>query len=268
MPGLWAFPQVCFIPRGSYAGFLKRSSTWERLRQPAASSIAPHMRDEGSHNVGLFVALNEAIQIGRAQWAFACRFHTSSVWDRRSGAALVMCWICSSAQVARASIPRETSIPTSLALPHLTGALFPRWALEGGRDATLRRLAHTQDRRQLHADITANFRKWSDPEGIAIARFVPDPHFEGMNMVQIATELGCDPAEAALRLYERAEVGAIARAMQDADVEAIACHPLIAVEALMAVRWRPVACWRWGSYTRAAMAPIRVSWRSSCASVG
>ena len=48
-------------------------------------------------------------------------------------------------------------------------------------------------------------------------------------MVQIATELGCDPAEAALRLYERAEAAVIARAMQDADVEAIACHPLIAV---------------------------------------
>jgi len=111
----------------------------------------------------------------------------------------------------------------------LTGALFPPWALAGGRDATLQRLAHTQDRRQLHADITANFRKWSDPEGITIARFVPDPHFEGMNMVHIATELGCDPAEATMRLYERAEASVIARAMQDVDVEAIACHPLIAV---------------------------------------
>jgi N-acyl-D-amino-acid deacylase len=50
-----------------------------------------------------------------------------------------------------------------------------------------------------------------------------------MNMVQIAAELGCDPAEAALRLYARAEAAVIARAMQDADVEAIACHPLIAV---------------------------------------
>src|SRR5207247_5393538 len=111
----------------------------------------------------------------------------------------------------------------------LTGALFPHWALEGGREATLRRMADASDRWQLHADITANFAKWSDPEGITIARFVPDTHCEGMNMVQIATELGCDPAEAAMRLYERAEASVIARAMQDADVEAIARRPLIEV---------------------------------------
>src|SRR5262249_15414096 len=88
-------------------------------------------------------------------------------------------------------------------------------------------MADASDRRQLHSDIAANFTKWSDPEGITIARFVPDPGFEGMHMVHIAAELGCDPAEAALRLYERAEASVIARAMQDADVETIAPHPLV-----------------------------------------
>jgi N-acyl-D-amino-acid deacylase len=119
--------------------------------------------------------------------------------------------------------------PYLAASTSLTGALFPHWALAGGRDATLQRLAETQARRQLHADITMNFRKASAPEGITIARFVPDPHFEGMHMGHIATELRCDPAEAALRLYARAEAAVILRAMQDADVDAIASHPLIAV---------------------------------------
>src|SRR6266568_862009 len=203
--GAMGFSTGLFYTPGSYAGL-----------------------DEGRHNVGLFVALNEAIEIGRRTGMRVQISHVKcmgpAVWGR-AGEVLDLF-----ERTRREGIDLAgDQYPYLAGSTSLTGALFPRWALEGGRDATLQRLAHTQDRRQLHADITANFHKWSDPEGITIARFVPDSHFEGMHMVHIATELGCDPAEAAMRLYERAEASVIARAMQDADVEAIARHPLIAV---------------------------------------
>jgi N-acyl-D-amino-acid deacylase len=187
-----------------------------------------HMRDEGSHNVGLFVALNEAIEIGRRTGIRVQISHVKcfgpAVWGR-AGAVLDLF-----ERTRREGIDLAgDQYPYLAASTSLTGALFPHWALAGGRDATLQRLAETQARRQLHADITMNFRKASAPEGITIARFVPDPHFEGMHMGHIATELRCDPAEAALRLYARAEAAVILCAMQDADVDAIASHPLIAV---------------------------------------
>jgi N-acyl-D-amino-acid deacylase len=93
----------------------------------------------------------------------------------------------------------------------LTGALFPRWALEGGREATLQRLAHAAECQRLRADIATMFTKWSTPEGVVIARFVPDPGLEGKNMGQIAETLHCGPAEATLRLYERGEASVIHR---------------------------------------------------------
>jgi N-acyl-D-amino-acid deacylase len=119
--------------------------------------------------------------------------------------------------------------PYTVASTSLTGALFPRWALEGGREATLRRMANAAERQRLHADITATFAKWSTPEGVVIARFVPDPQLEGMHVAQIAEGLRCDAAEATMRLYERGEASVIVHAMQEADVETIASHPLIAV---------------------------------------
>jgi N-acyl-D-amino-acid deacylase len=73
------------------------------------------------------------------------------------------------------------------------------------------------------------FTKWSTPEGVVIARFVPDPSLEGKNMGQIAETLRCDPAEATLRLYEQGEASVIAHAMQETDVETIARHPWVAV---------------------------------------
>ena len=225
--GAMGFSTGLFYTPGSYAG-LEEVIDLAAVAAARGKLYSTHMRDEGSHNVGLFVALNEAIEIGRRTGIRVQISHVKcmgpAVWGRAGDVLDLFERTC------REGIDiAGDQYPYLAGSTSLTGALFPRWSLEGGRDATLRRLAHTQDRRQLHADITANFRKWSDPEGIAIARFVPDPHFEGMNMVQIATELGCDPAEAALRLYERAEAAVIARAMQDADVEAIACHPLIAV---------------------------------------
>ena len=62
-----------------------------------------------------------------------------------------------------------------------------------------------------------------------IARFVPDPHFEGMNMLEVAEEMGCVASEAALRLYGQGEAQVIIHMMQDEDVHTIAQHPLISV---------------------------------------
>jgi len=225
--GAMGFSTGLFYTPGSYAR-LEEVIDLAAVAAARGKLYSTHMRDEGSHNVGLFVALNEAIEIGRRTGMRVQISHVKcmgpAVWGR-AGDVLDLF-----ERTRREGIDLAgDQYPYLAGSTSLTGALFPHWALEGGREATLRRLADAGDRRQLHADITANFTKWSDPEGITIARFVPDPHYEGMHMVQVASALGCDPAEAALRLYERAEAAVIARAMQDTDVETIASHPLIAV---------------------------------------
>ena len=48
-------------------------------------------------------------------------------------------------------------------------------------------------------------------------------------MARIAEEMGCTPAEAALRLYEKGDAGCVCHFMVDADVDLIARHPLISV---------------------------------------
>lgn len=225
--GAMGFSTGLFYAPGSYAG-LEEVIALAAVAAARGKLYSTHMRDEGSHNVGLFVALNEAIEVGRRTGIRVQISHVKcmgpAVWGRANDVLELF------ERARREGIDLAgDQYPYTAGSTSLSGALFPRWALEGGREATLRRLADATERQQLHADITANFAKWSDPEGMTIARFVPDTHFEGMNMVQIAAALGCDPAEAALRLYERAEAAVIARAMQDTDVATIASHPLIAV---------------------------------------
>ena len=184
-----------------------------------------HMRDEGSHSVGLFVAINEAIEIGRRTGIHLEISHVKcmgpSVWGRAQ------------AVLDLFELTREEGIdiagdqyPYTAGSTSLTGALFPRWALDGGRAATLQIMADSALRPRLLADIYKHHR---DPAGVVIARFTPDAHFEGMNMLQIADELRCEPSEAALRLYDQGDGQVIIHMMQEPDVEIIAGSPLVSI---------------------------------------
>ena len=187
-----------------------------------------HMRDEGSHSVGLFVALSEAIEIGRRT---GVRVEVSpvkcmgpSVWDR-AGDVLHLLEGASREGVDIAG----DQYPYTAGSTRITGALFPRWALGGGRDATLKLMADPHTRERLLTDIDDIYTRNRNPESVVMARFAPDPHYEGMNMLEIAEELGCTPGEAPLNLYEMGDGSVIIHMMQEADVETIASHPLISV---------------------------------------
>ena len=225
--GAMGFSTGLFYAPGNYAG-LEEVIELAEVASQRSKLYSTHMRDEGSHSVGLFVAINEAIEIGRRTGIRVQISHVKcmgpSVWGRAADVLDLF------ERTRREGIDiAGDQYPYTAGSTSLTGALFPRWALDGGREATLKRMASPSDRRRLHADINELFSKWRATNSIFIARFVPDPHFEGMDMVQIGDEMGCDPAEAVIRLYDGGEAQVIGYGMQDADVDTIASHPLISV---------------------------------------
>jgi N-acyl-D-amino-acid deacylase len=225
--GAMGFSTGLFYVPGNYA---RLEEVIELAAVAAARSklYSTHMRDEGSHSVGLFVALNEAIEIGRRTGIRVQISHVKcsgpAVWGR-AGDVLDLF-----DRTRREGIDvAGDQYPYTAASTSLTGALFPRWALEGGREETLKRLVSAVERPRLQADIASMFAKWSTPEGVVIARFVQDPSLEGQNLAQVAEAQRCDPAEAVMHLYEQGEAAVILHGMQEADVETIAGHPWIAV---------------------------------------
>ena len=187
-----------------------------------------HMRDEGSHSVGLFVALSEAIEIGRRTGVRVEVSHVKcmgpSVWGRAEDVLHRLEDACGEGiDIAGDQYPYAAGSTS------ITGALFPRWALDGGRDATLKLMADPNMRQCLLTDIDDIYTRNRNPESVVMARFAPDSHYEGMNMLEIAEELGCTPSEAPLNLYEKGDGSVIVHMMQEEDVETIAGHPLISV---------------------------------------
>jgi len=187
-----------------------------------------HIRDEGSQGVGLFVALAEAVETGLRTGVRVEVSHVkcagSSVW----GQAGDLLDVFERATMDGVDIAGD-QYPYTAASGAITGVLFPRWSLEGGRDATLRRMANPRLRSRLAADIDVMYSKTGNVDDVTVARFAPEPRYEGMKIARIAQELECGPAEAALRLYERGDGQLVLYPMQETDVEEIASHPLISV---------------------------------------
>ena len=225
--GAMGFSTGLFYAPGNYAR-LEEIIELAGVAAQRDKLYSTHVRDEGSQSVGLFVAFNEAIEVGRRTGVRVEISHVKCMGPAMWGRAADVLMLMERTQSEGIDIAGD-QYPYTAGSTSLTGILFPRWSLDGGRDATLKRMANTAHRKQMHDEITVIFSELGAPDGTVISRFVPDPHFEGMNMEQIAEELGCDAAEAAMRLYERREASVVIHDMQEPDVEVIARHPMISV---------------------------------------
>ena len=199
--GAMGFSTGLFYAPGNYA----RLDEVIALAEVAADRdklYSTHIRDEGSHNVGLLVAVNEAIEVGRRTGIRVEISHVKckgpSVWGR-AGAVLSL---IDSARKEGIDIAGD-QYPYTAISTGLTGAMFPRWALNGGRDATLKHMADPGMRKRLLADIDSIYEEYGTPDVVVIARFVPNPKFEGMNMMQISF-WNCCPALVTARGSRRA----------------------------------------------------------------
>lgn len=117
-------------------------------------------------------------------------------------------------------------------------AVLPPWALSGGTDAMLQRLADPAQRAMIRRQITEGAPDWPNPlmrgctfDDIVLASFPPNANWEGASVSAVAAELEVEPEEAVLRLLEAAggDVAIIRFAMSEDDVRTIMHHPLVMV---------------------------------------
>ena len=225
--GAMGFSTGLFYAPGSYAR-LEEVIELASIAADHGVIYSTHMRDEGTQNTGLMVAVSEAIEVGRrtgikveishvkckgpAVWGMAGNILDLVERSRREGI-----------DVAGDQYPYTASSTG------LTGGLFPRWSLVGGREATLARIADNGVRGRMLEDIEGFYLEYGGSEKVVIARYVPESAYEGMSMYEIANVLGCTPAEAALDLYKQDDGQVIVHAMSEDDLDLIATHPFISV---------------------------------------
>jgi N-acyl-D-amino-acid deacylase len=113
------------------------------------------------------------------------------------------------------------------------GALLPSWALEGGREQVLTRLADPVTRRKIHAAIVESIkvdRGGGDPRNVQIASCAWDPSLAGKNLAEITRSRGGEPtvdraAHTAIWMIEQGGCQAIFHAIGEEDLERILRSP-------------------------------------------
>ena len=126
-----------------------------------------HQRDEGTSSVGLFVSLNEAIEIGRRAECKVQISHvkcdTFSVWGKADKYLELL-----ENTVTEGLNIRGDQYPYPRSQSSIIGAIFPRWSLSGGREGTLKIMADEDLRGDLIDGINENIAKGRTPEGLMI----------------------------------------------------------------------------------------------------
>ena len=182
-----------------------------------------HLRDEGSDNIGLLAAVEEALRIGREAGMPVHIAHIKALGvDVHGKSADVIALI----EAERAKGLRVTAdhYPWSASGTRVSNALMPRWAMDGGEVALKARLADPSLRDRLVADIADNLRRRGGPSSLLLT----SGPFAGRRLGEVAAEWTVDPVEAAIRVVRDAGDARVASFnMADADITAFAVRPWV-----------------------------------------
>lgn len=191
-----------------------------------------HMRNE-SHQ--LLPAVNEAINAATTAGARLEISHLKAMGPENYGSPSLALERIERAREGGLDVKADV-YPYTASSTRLTSRL-PGYAMDGGQDALVERLADAAQRSKIAGDMAARFGKDIDPEGVVIAALGAgdtDDDYTwaiGESIAQIGRKVGCSAEEAAMRVLAAhgASVGIVNHAMDPEDVARVLSHPLVSV---------------------------------------
>ncbi|MCS7206613.1 MAG: D-aminoacylase [Dehalococcoidia bacterium] len=225
--GALGFSTGLFYAPGSYA----RTEEVIELAKEAGKRgkiYSTHIRDEGDVSVGLFSAVQEAIEIGRMAGVRVQVSHLKCMGPFAWGKADMLLERLEKGRAEGVDVAGD-QYPYTAGSTYLAAIAFPRWAQVGGRETLLHNLQDAAFQARLRAATAENYTRRGGAERVVIAYLPSRRDLEGFSIAQIAERWGVDPVEATLRIYQEGEAFVIIHQMEERDVERIAAYPWSAV---------------------------------------
>lgn len=159
-----------------------------------------HQRDESSYSIGLIGSVEEAIAIGRRAGMPVHFAHLKALGVDVHGQA--------GAVIAAIDAARRTGMevtadqyPWLASGSNLDASLLPRWAVDGGGAALLKRLDDPATLARIRDEMQENLRRRGGPGALLlIAAGFP---WTGKTLAAVADEWGMDSRDAALRIIRQ-----------------------------------------------------------------
>lgn len=156
-----------------------------------------HQRDKSSYSIGLLQSVDEAIEIGRAAQISVHIAHIKALGVDVHGMAPQVIARIDAARAAGTDVTAD-QYPWLASGSSLDAALLPRWAVDGGSTALLKRLDDPQLRTRIEAEMAENLRRRGGAESLLLT--ASDLPWTGKTLEQVADEGEVTPIAAALRI--------------------------------------------------------------------
>lgn len=183
-----------------------------------------HIRDESSYTIGLAGAIDEALDIGKQAGIPVHIAHIKALGVDVQGQAPQIIAKIEAAQKA-GQIVHADQYPWSASGTALSAALLPRWAQDGGREATLARFDDPAQMAKILPAMADNLRRRGGPASLLITRGPPED--EGKTLEQIAKETNSDPVQTAVAILRKSEAGIASFNQSEADIAAFMKRPWV-----------------------------------------
>jgi len=188
-----------------------------------------HMRDEASR---VLDSVKETIEIGEKGGLPTQLTHHKIIGKGNWGRSVDTLRLVDEAR-ARGVDATIDQYPYTASSTSIAAALMPAWALEGGREATLKRLQNPSSRNELRnetARLIREERGGGDPNNVQLARCSWNTSFDGKRLGEVTKIHGLEPtienaAETALWIVEQGGCSGIFHAIEEQDLQRILKHP-------------------------------------------
>jgi N-acyl-D-amino-acid deacylase len=182
-----------------------------------------HIRDESDYTIGVVAAVQEVITIAEQAGIIGIVSHMKALGPASHGLSMALIERIDAAR-ARGVQVYSDQYPYSASGTGITGALIPRWAQVGGRDALMRRV-RGDERKKILQEVRTNIGRRGGAETLVISRFSADPSIEGRSLAELAEKAGKPAEEHALDLLQRGDASLVSFNMSERDIAQIMRQP-------------------------------------------
>ncbi len=185
-----------------------------------------HQRDESSYTIGVVNSTKEAIEIGRAAGMPVHFAHFKALGVDVHGQAPALIATVEAARAEGIDVTAD-QYPWEASGSGLEASLLPRWAVDGGRAAMLKRFADPAQLEKIKVEMRENLRRRGGPNSLLLSAH--GFAWTAKRLDEVAKGWNVDPIDAALRIMTESDKGSavVSFNMAESDIKALMKQPWV-----------------------------------------
>jgi N-acyl-D-aspartate/D-glutamate deacylase len=185
-----------------------------------------HQRDESDYTIGLLNSVKEAIDIGREAGLPVHFAHIKALGVDVHGMAPDVINLINQARANGQDVTAD-EYPWLASGSSLSASLVPRWAVDGGYPAMIKRFNDPLALEKIKIEMRDNLRRRGGPDSMLLT--AQDMPWTGKKLSEMAAEWKVEPVEAAIRVLRQTtnKDGIVSFNMIEGDVQAFMKQPWV-----------------------------------------